>query len=192
MDNNSESREEVVLALPEGETMLMYCTYVHGFGLSVRSSPIPALDPDDLQRWIVSQPEDIHSTNTLWVFTGIFPRHHPGKVFHFLTLDQEQADTLISFPVGIAMVGAGDPVADIVCVAESVPLDPVTGDGRLAIAEHNDWITCIMNEDWTRTNSMFGEVRRMAESGFDMDEMLDSFLSEMNPDNNNNNAQEGE
>lgn len=139
--------------------------YVHGHGLNVRSAVNPVATAEDFLRMLDHYDMRCeHSLPLIWIFTGIWPKKN--KTYTFITADQHAASRLLTEPHLIRMMG--DP-GDLVAV------DPVTGDGMLALVEHNEWMA-----------SHFGEGNNLDFSGLaEGAESVENFLRGIAEGNNN-------
>lgn len=151
--------EEIGIVQPEGMTALNILTYVHGVGMSMRSSALPFLDPNIVNEHLHEHGYKVAQENTagIWVFIGYWPKRN--KTYNVVTSDIETAQTLINDPRMIRLMGheEGAPV---------VPLGP-SGNAALTVAEFNSYV----NNDFKPVDSeLFANIDRVGDdiiSGFE-------------------------
>ena len=123
--------KKIDLLLPGDIPGVVFGTYVAGRGMNLRIMGLPWANIDDYHRWAAAGGSE-DETPCLWIFQGIF-ESDPTNLYMLTTVSRMEAATVIGNPKMLRVM------AEI--KAPLVPLDPVTNDASMSVADFNMWIS---------------------------------------------------
>lgn len=159
--------------VPDNTVAVVWVTYVHGVGGSMRAASIPGSDPEGFMRWLDAEGLRCeHSVPALFVFQAYFPSQRPF-MYHHVTANMHEVSEILAKPGTLRALGKPQRGA-------LVPVDPVDGSLEMMTDEFNNWVEASLGVAEPQDFSVLNDV------SFDgIEDMLRQAA------NNNNDDQEG-